>query len=326
MAFIETHSRYVAFTPDRLESSRNFMNKIWNASRFALLHLEGYERPNSRPEPDFADCWIISRLDAAVTQVNEALGGYRFGEAAQVIYDFVWHEFCDWYLELIKTRLYSQGPRRDQARYYLLTVLEEILRLLHPFVPFISEEIWSQLPGPRDFLMRAPWPVPAPMRRDPLAESDMQVIQAVIYAVRNIRGEMNVPPGQNVPLLVRPLEGEGAVLERHQAMVRELAKISELTLGANVPKPKLAATAVAAGFELLVPLENLIDLGKERERLRKEIANLEALLEKQASKLSNPAFTAKAPAQVVDAERAKEADYKQRREQLKANLQRLGTK
>jgi len=326
MAFIETHNRYVAFTPDRLESSRNFMNKIWNASRFALLNLEGYRLPAHKPEPDFTDHWILSRLDTAVARVNDALEGFRFGEAAQVLYDFVWHEYCDWYLELLKLRLYSQGPLREQARYYLLTTLEEILRLMHPFVPFITEEIWSHLPGERDFLMKAPWPVSVLSRRDPLSENDMDVLQQVIYAVRNIRGEMNVPPGQNVPLVVRPLEGEGAIIERHQKLVKELAKISELSIGAGLPKPKLSATAVAAGLELLVPLENLIDLDKERERLRKEIANLEGLLEKQEAKLSNPAFTAKAPAPVVEAERAKQADYQQRREQLKANLSKLGGK
>lgn len=323
MAFIETHSRYVAFTPDRLESSRNFMNKIWNACRFALLNLQGYSPAAVKPEPDFTDCWIVSRLDAAVERVNEALEGYRFGEAAQALYDFVWHEFCDWYLELLKPRLYGEGPRRDQARYYLLTVLDEILRLLHPFVPFITEEIWSHLPGKREFIMKAAWPVATPNRRDLLTESDMSVLQEVIYAVRNIRGEMNVPPNQAVPLIVRPLEGEGAVLERHQKMVRELAKVSEIGIGASLPKPKFSAAAVAAGLELLVPLEGLIDLDKERERLSKEIAVLDGLLEKQAAKLSNPAFTAKAPAQVVEAERTKQADYRQRREQLNSHLAKL---
>ncbi|NTV52517.1 MAG: class I tRNA ligase family protein, partial [Candidatus Firestonebacteria bacterium] len=323
MAAIENHSRYVAFTPDRLESSRNFMNKIWNAARFALMNLEGYAAPAGRPQPDFADQWILSRLEATVAAVDRSLEGYRFGEAALTLYDFVWKDFCDWYVELLKLRLYGEAAGKQQAQYYLLRVLEEILRLLHPFVPFITEEIWAQLPGKRDFLMKSAWPVSEPGRRQPEVESDLEVLRDIIYAVRNIRGEMNVPPAQQVTLIIRPLgEEHGGAVKRHAQVLRNLLKLSDLIVDAGAQKPKLSAMAVVAGMELLMPLEGLIDLDKERGRLEKEIANLEKAVERLEAKLQGD-FVNKAPAPVVEAERAKLADYRQKLEQLKTNLNKF---
>jgi len=323
MAAIENQSRYVAFTPDRLESARTFMNKIWNAARFALLNLEDFRAPAQAPEADFAARWILSRLHHTAERVQEALDDFRFGEAAQILYDFVWHEFCDWYIEIIKPALYAGGADRLRTQVHLLASLDEVLRLLHPFVPFLTEEIGSHLPGDRGLLLHSAWPRSSPERRDPTAETDMATLQAVIYAVRNIRGEMNVPPSQKVPLKIRPLDGEAAVLERHAGLIRDLARLEHLHIGRDLEKPRYAAAAVAAGFELLVPLEGLIDLDRERERLQKEIANLLQLQEKTAAKLSQAAFTVKAPPEVVEQERRKLADYRQRRERLLANLERL---
>jgi valyl-tRNA synthetase len=323
MALIETQSRYVAFTPDRLESCRNFMNKIWNAARFVLLNLDADVPAVPQGTPDFADQWILSRLDGVVERVQAALGVYRFAEAAQTLYDFVWHEFCDWYLEVIKSRLAGEAETRRSAQSYLLAVLDEILRLLHPFIPFITEEIWSHLPGQRDFLMRAAWPQPQAGRRRPEVEQEMALVMQVIYAVRNIRGEMNVPPVAKVKLLIRPVASSAPSLQSHAAMIRELAKVSDLVIDPAAVKPPLSATAVADGLELFIPLAGLIDLDKERERLGKEIRNLEVLLEKLRAKLSNEHFSSRAPAEVVAAEQAKRTDYEQRCEQLRRNLQQL---
>jgi valyl-tRNA synthetase len=323
MAAIENHSRYVAFTPDRLESSRNFMNKIWNAARFAAMNLEGYTPPAQVPAPEFADRWILSRLEAAVESVNQSLEGYRFGEAAQTLYDFVWKDFCDWYVELAKPSLYGDDVSRLRARFYLATVLDEILRLLHPFIPFITEEIWSQLPGKCEFLMKSAWPVSDPARRNAADERDMEVLQQIIYAVRNIRGEMNVPPMQKIRLIVRPLDSADAgAVERHGKALQDLLKLTDLKVDARAEKPELTAVAVAAGLELLVPLEGLIDLEKERGRLEKEIANLEKAQERLDAKL-NSDFANKAPAAVVAGERVKLVDYQQKLEQLKTNLNKL---
>ncbi len=323
MALIETQSRYVAFTPDRLESCRNFMNKIWNAARFVLLNLDADVPAVPQGDPEFADQWILSRLDGVVEHVQTALDGYRFAEAAQALYDFIWHAFCDWYLEVVKSRLAGEAKTRRQAQSHLLAVLDEILRLLHPFLPFITEEIWSHLPGQRDFLMRAAWPRPQAGRRRPEVEREMALLMQVIYAVRNIRGEMNVPPAAKVKLLIRPAADAAHSLRSHADMIRELAKVSDLVIDPAAVKPPLSATAVADGLELFIPLAGLIDLDKERERLRKELRNLEGLLEKLRSKLANEQFASRAPAEVVAAEQAKRADYEQRCEQLRRNLQQL---
>jgi valyl-tRNA synthetase len=320
MAMIETQSRYVAFTPDRLESSRNFANKIWNVARFALMNLEGYSKPDVSPEPDFIDAWIQSRLDATVEKINDTVQGYRFSESAQALYEFIWHEFCDWYLEMLKLRLHSENKAdRSQAQFYLLQTLDEMLRLLHPFMPFITEEIWSKLPGERDFIMRAKWPEVRKERRNPKVDQAMSLLRQVIYAVRNIRGEMKVPPGKKVPLLIRPLEGDGEILRQHKEILLSSAKLSDVTIDKSLEKPEKAAAAVTEGLELFVPLEDIIDLDKEQERLDKEINQLEGLLKKQEAKLKNEKFMERAPQTVVDVEKAKQADYVQRLTQLREN-------
>jgi valyl-tRNA synthetase len=338
MALIETQSRYVAFTPDRLESSRNFMNKIWNAARFALLNLEDYQPPAERPEPDFADRWIRSRLNTAVHRVDAALDGaknpdgtgserYRFSEAAQALYDFTWREFCDWYLELIKPRLNAGGRARQGAQYHLLGTLETLMKLFHPFIPFISEEIWSKLPGPRDLIMRSSWPQTEPRtEEESILDQEMGTLEQVIYTVRNLRGEMNVPVTVKTPLIIRPPAAGtnlAKVVQDHDRIILEFAKLTHIEIDPNAHKPRFSATGTVFGCELFIPLEGIIDLDKERERLSKEIAGLSELLEKQTAKLSNQAFTAKAPAQIVEAERAKQTDYQERRDKLQSALARL---
>ena len=219
----------------------------------------------------------------------------------------------------------QRSHRQAPGQYYLLRVLDEMLRLLHPFIPFITEEIWSHLPGQRGFIMKSAWPVANPARRDAQAERDMEGLQQIMYAVRNIRGEMSVPPTRQLKLIVRPLENTnlGAV-ERHARVLKELLKLSELVVDVLAEKPKLSAAAVAAGLELLIPLEGLIDLDKERERLHKEIANLEKVVERVEAKLKSD-FVSKAPAQVVEAERAKLGEYQQKLGQLKENLNKLSS-
>jgi valyl-tRNA synthetase len=323
MAAIENHSRYVAFTPDRLESSRNFMNKIWNAARFSAINLEGYREPATVPAQDFSERWIQARLEAAVVRVNQALEGYRFGEAALLLYDFVWKDFCDWYLELVKPRLAGEETAKRQAQYWLARTLDEMLRLLHPFIPFITEEIWSHLPGERGLLMHTAWPVSRPERKNSAVEQDMEMLQQVIYAVRNIRGEMGVPPATQITLLVRPLEPEQAErVTRHKPVLTNLLRLAELSVDVRLEKPEFSATAVCAGLELVIPLAGLIDLEKERERLGKEIANLEKAAERLEAKLSSD-FATKAPAPVVEAERVKLADYRMKMGQLRDNVAKL---
>jgi len=335
MASIETQSNYVAFTQDRLESSRNFANKIWNAARFSLMNLEGFDPSSTEPapSPNFVDRWIQTRLQDAVGQVNRALEGdpehtkYRFAEASQALYHFIWHEFCDWYVELCKPRLYGQAAEKKQAQYYLYQTLETLLRLLHPFMPFITEEIWSQLPGKRDFLVRSAWPKTQPLTAaQQELHQKMEILQSVIYQIRLIRGEKNIAPGQKVDLLVHPLSGyeeAAAVVEKYHWIIRELARVKGLRVDSGLQKPKLAAAAVVAGLELWIPLEGLIDVPLEQARLTKEIEKLESLISKNEAKLGNASFVERAPAAVVEEEKAKLADYRLRRDRLKANLAEL---
>ncbi len=324
MAMIETQSRYVAFTPDRLESCRNFVNKIWNASRFALMNLEEYRPGPTVPAQTFLEQWIQSRLDQAVNNVNQALAQYRFAEAAQAIYDFVWHEFCDWYLEMVKVKLFKTPETKQATQYWLLATLAEMLRLIHPFMPFISEELWSHLPGTQGTIMQAAWPVMVADRRKPQVEEQMKRVMAVIYAVRNIRGEMNVAPGKKVELIIRPLNTTLAFDDEQQAIIRALAKLESLVIDSTHEKPTLSAVAVTEEAELFVPLAGLIDLDKERARLGKEISQLQQLLNNINTKLANEKFVSRAPAQVIDNEKNKQQDYQQKITQLTANLEKLG--
>ncbi len=324
MAMIETQSRYVAFTKDRLESCRNFVNKIWNASRFALMNLEDYQAPGQVPEKSFVDRWIQSRLNQAVEKVNQALEHYRFAEAAQAIYDFVWHEFCDWYLEMAKVNLFKAPQDKQATQYWLLQTLEEMLRLIHPFMPFISEELWSHLPGTSGTVMQAAWPRAREQRAEAQVEQQMKRVMDVIYAVRNIRGEMKVAPGKKVELIIRPLNPAMAFDGEQQAVIADLAKLESLVIDGGQEKPSLSAAAVTDEAELFVPLAGLIDLDKERARLSKEITHLTQLLGNINTKLANEKFVSRAPEHIIANEKGKQQDYQQKITQLQTNLDQLG--
>lgn len=320
MAMIETQSRYVAFTPDRLESCRNFVNKIWNAARFALMNLQDYQVPVELPEKSFAEQWIQSRLVNVVERVDRTIDGYRFAEAAQALIDFVWHEFCDWYLEMVKSRLFKEQAAKAGAQYWLLQTLNEMLRLLHPFMPFVTEEIWSYLPNTKQSIMLAAWPSADPERRDLAIEQQMNAIMDIIYAVRNIRGDMNVAPGKKVPLIIRPLEQSFELSEEQCRIIRELAKCESVVVGQQQDKPDLSAAAVTSQVECLVPLAGLIDIEKEKRRLTKEIDQFNHLLQKIKNKLGNRQFMDRAPGHVIESEKKKQQDYEQKIKQLNANL------
>jgi valyl-tRNA synthetase len=333
MAMIETQSRYVAFTPDRLESSRNFANKIWNAARFSLMNLEGFTPGGTKPEADFIDQWIQGRLSDAIFNVTRAidgdpgkgLSGYRFAEAAQVLYRFIWNEFCDWYVELCKPRLYGSDPaKKYAAQYYLYQTLETLLRLLHPFMPFITEELWSQMPGKQGFVMHAAWPTADPLDRAAQGiEQEMAFMQGVIYQVRLIRGEKNIAPGQKISLLIHPLKGQeglARIAEKHAWMIRELGRVGDLKIGGALTKPPRAAAAFVTGLDLWIPLEGIIDFVREKERLEKRIQQMAGLILKIQAKLANPGFLAKAPSEVVKEEETKMADYQMIMDQERKNL------
>lgn len=314
------------FHPERLESTRNFCNKIWNAARFVLLNLEDYDPEGERAPYTLADRWILSRLAGVVEQVSANLEEYEIGEAARVIYDFFWDEFCDWYIELAKGRLYSEDPAaKATAQHVLVEVLETSLKLLHPFMPFITEEIWHHLPGERSSIMVSPWPQARPESRDAEAEKAMTLIIEVIRAIRNLRSEMRVAPGRKARvLLVAPSDATRRILEEAREYLTNLARAEPVELAAALEEPPVkAATAVTAGVEIYLPLEGLVDFQKEIARLEKELTAVQRELEQVRRKLAKPDFVAKAPEEVVAKERAKEKELVGKGETLAGRLRSL---
>ena len=296
---------------ERLEGSRNFANKLWNASRFVLMNLADFENQGAPGAYTLPDRWIISRFQVCAREVTRFLDAYELGEAARVLYEFIWSEFCDWYIELSKPRLYGKTTPEDRctAQHVLAAVLKGTLELLHPFMPFITEEIWQHLPGRGRTLMRAAWPVAREDRVDPAAEDEMAVLMEVTRAIRHIRSEMGVPPGRRAKvLLAAPEEKTRLVLERGMEYLQNLAGADVSIYAALAEKPEQAAHAVARRVEVFVPLKGLIDLEKESARLAKELALVEKDLARVRGKLSNEGFLSKAPPEVVEKEKAKEME------------------
>lgn len=313
------------FHPERLEATRNFANKIWNASRFVLLNLQDYEEA-PRGELKLADRWILSRYEATVQAVTEALDRFDLGEAARLLYEFIWNEFCDWYIELAKGRLYDKEhpEARLTVQSVLLEVLEGTMRLLHPYMPFITEEIWQNLPINGESIMTQSWPKVSGYQNDSV-EKQMILIMEVIKAVRNIRAEMNVQPGKKAEIiLVAPETENREVLEIGKESIRHLAGGSQVDIVASLEvKPAQAASAVLGGVEVYLPLRGLLDLDKEIARVEKEIAQALQEQSRLEGKLNNPGFVAKAPEQVVAKEREKLEGIYARISTLKARIEEL---
>ncbi|HQA49833.1 MAG TPA: valine--tRNA ligase [Syntrophomonadaceae bacterium] len=313
----------VRFHWEKVENTRNFANKIWNAARFVLMNLEGYE-PVEVAEEDLtlADRWIISRLANTAEDVTRLLEEYDLGEAAKTLYEFIWDEFCDWYIELAKIRLgqSADSHHRLVAQNVLLQVLFDTLRLLHPFMPFITEEIYQNLPGHNDTIMLDAWPVKGQVW--PEALEDMQQLMSVIRNLRNIRAEFNVAPGTpiNTIILVRD-QGKMALFENNQVYMQRLAQVKKIEVVNNLDtKPAQAVSALTAWTEIYVPLEGIIDIEREIVRLEKELKATEADLQRAESKLGNANFLAKAPQEVIAKENAKAEEARVKREGI---LQRL---
>ncbi|MEW9032597.1 MAG: valine--tRNA ligase, partial [Planifilum fimeticola] len=314
------------FRWERVESARNFANKIWNASRFALMHLA------EAREEDLAltgsltvsDRWILHRLNETIDEVTRHLNRYDFGEAGRVLYHFIWDEFCDWYIEFSKLSLYGEDEEAKRVtRAVLCHVLDRSLRLLHPFMPFITEEIWQKLPGTGPSITVAEWPEAEEAFRAPDAVKEMQILIDVIRSVRNIRSEMEVPPKKQVTLLIRTEPEAYAAIRDNESAIRRLCGAEKVTAGPDVTRPDKAMTAVVSGAEVFLPLEGMIDIGETIARLEKELKKLDYEVERVEKKLSNPGFVQKAPAHIVEGERRKGEEYRERREKVLARLREL---
>ena len=311
---------------EKLEGARNFINKLWNASRFVLMNLgEGGRRAADPDAYELSDRWILSRYQEVVEKVTAELEAYELGEAARVLYEFVWDEFCDWYLELAKPRLYRGTPEDAAvARAVLREVLGGTLKLLHPIIPFVTEEIWSRLEPAEPPLITQPWPKVKPELRDFAAEEEMRLLIEVIRTVRYLRAEMNVPPGRRAAVvLVAQDKRVGRILEENKVYIEELAVGTVSVSGEATARPKQAAHAVAAGVEIFIPLGGLVDTHKERARLTGELEAVQRELARVEGKLGNPGFLSKAPAEVVAKERDKQAELSRKREALEKRLAML---
>jgi valyl-tRNA synthetase len=310
---------------EKLEATRNFLNKIWNASRFVLMNLEDFTaKPRGELQP--ADKWILSRYEDTAQKVTAALERYDLGEAGRLLYEFIWNEYCDWYIELTKKRLYNKEKpeERHTAQSVLMEVLEGTLRLLHPFMPFLTEEIWQHLPVEGESIMLSSWPE-VNGYRDEQAEKDMLVLMDVIRAVRNIRAEVNVAPGRKADLLlVAPQEKTALVLEKGLEDIKQLASGEKITILAKMDKkPPQSASAVLDEVTVYLPLKGLLDLDKEIAKIRKEINTALQEQKRLEGKLNNPGFISKAPVEVVAKEKEKLEALLSRLQSLKIRLSDL---
>ncbi|MBE3578116.1 MAG: valine--tRNA ligase [Limnochordales bacterium] len=331
------------YVPERVEAARNFANKIWNASRFALLNLEGFqpsvdesEMPGwvaaYREKLALADRWILSRWNSALTELTRHLEQYDLGEAARELYDFIWDELCDWYIEMSKPRLYgAAGPEREASRQVLWFVLRGTLEMLHPFMPFITEELWQRLPSPAGgkrpiSIMVNPWPKPDERLHDAEAEQKVNLLRETITAIRNIRAEMQVPPGRRVQAIFHAEPDKVKVLQESAVLLEQLAGLDRQGLafaGLAAERPREAAAAVAGGVEIYLPLAGLVDLESERARLEKELAEARAEAERSAQRLADERFVTRAPQAVVERERERLARYQATVAKLEARLKML---
>lgn len=298
------------FHVEKVEASRNFANKLWNASRFALMNLDkDYSFDADKLQTE--DKWVLSRINKLAETIERNLEKYELGLAASSIYDFTWNEFCDWYIELIKPRLYGEGETKETAQGVLLYVLRNILKLLHPFMPYITEEIWSVLPGEEGLLISAEWPVKDESLIFEEAEESMEFIMDCIKNVRNIRSDMNVVPSKKAKIIFVTKSGKlKERLEGAEVFFEKLASASEIDVRESKEGiGEDAVSAVVAGCEIYLPLEELVDIEKEIERLEKEKEKLEGEIKRVNGKLSNEGFVKKAPEKVVEEERQKKVKY-----------------
>ena len=317
----------VLFSKDRLEIGRNFMNKLWIACRFVQMNIpENWDEEVNLDEQDLnlPEKWILSRLSKTIDDYNRQLDRFYFNEAAKVLYDFTWNDFCDWYVEIAKTKFYGDDESKaDIARTISLKCIRVVLAMLHPYSPFITEELWSNFKKPEDSdLIITPWPEKETNQNNDV-EKEMALLQEVVTAIRSIRSRMNVPPSKYSDLVVRCDDVQASFLEIHGDLLKSLARIGEMTLGASIEKPGQSGTVVVGGMEIYILLGGLVDLDQEKERMGKRINEINRLITGINGKLSNDNFVKRAPEQVVVKERSNLEKLTEEFDKVTANLEML---
>jgi valyl-tRNA synthetase len=314
----------VLFSTDKCELGRNFANKIWNAGRFLLMNMENIPMNKKLKDShlDFADEWIISRLNKTLQQLNKAMDEFEVNNAIKLVYSFIWNDYCDWYVEMIKNRLYADDAEvKSAVLTRAISIFEDALKMLHPFMPFITEELWQLMDNRKDgeSISTSIYPVVDLKMIKDSADEEMDFVKDIITAIRNIRGEMNIAPSKKVNAMIK----SSSVKDYQIEYIKKLAKVESLNVDANIQKPKASASAVLRNVEIFIPLEGLIDIDVERQRIQKEITRLEGSLMGIEKKLSNKKFITNAAPEVVEKERAKQKDWMENLKKLKEILNNL---
>lgn len=312
---------------EKIEATWNFSNKLWNASRFALMNMDGltYDQIDLSGEKSLADQWILTRLNTTIDDVTRLSDKYEFGEAGRVLYHFIWEDFCNWYIEMAKLPLNGENEAAKlTTRSILAYTLDQIMRLMHPFMPFITEEIWQHLPHQGETITRAAWPT----RNDALdfkaSVPAFEAVQNVIRSVRNIRAEVNAPMSKQIQLMISTSDDQVQHdLETNVSYLKKFTNASELLVERNMAAPEKAMSAIVTGAELFIPLADLINIEEEIARLNKELVKYTKEVERVEKKLNNPGFVGKAPAHVIEEEQAKAQDYKEKRAAVEVRISEL---
>jgi len=321
MIAITATGQDVFLSREKFEIGRNFANKIWNASRFVLMNIEGEIHTDidlKVKELNFADRWILSKLNTATEEITKSLEKYRFNEAESIIYDFFWHEFCDWYVEMVKPDIKAKNVQK-----VLMYVLENSLKLLHPFMPFVTEAVWQNI-SKRKSIMVESWPKSIKTLSDKDIERDMEIVKSIIVSIRNIRSDMNIPYTKKLKIYLVPLKKGGeAILKPGIDYIKHFARLEELKVDKGIKKPAHCATAVLEGFNIFIPLEGVIDVEAEKARLIKKMHDLERQLEFTDKRVKDKNFVDKAPEKVVKLEKEKSQKLTEQIKRLEGTLNSL---
>jgi len=326
LASLTIQGNYICLSEERIKGFRNFSNKIWNVSRFSIMNLKNFDfdkREKEKLKMTLVDKWIISKLNKTIRQSTEYLNEYRYGEAAKIIYEFTWNEFCDWYIEFSKPKLYQEEDTIEKrtSQYILWFVLENTLRLLHPFMPFITEEIWQKLPHKGESIMVSPWPKYKKEHENKGAENKMEKIMSIIKTIRNIKSDMNIPYSKKIDLYLNINEKDKLkLIKENTYYIEAMIKTKSLEIGMGIKKPEYSATGVLEGIEIFIPLKDIINISEEIARLEKKLTKVSNELNITFKKINNQDFISKAPEDIVKKERDKADDLRNIKERLENNL------
>ena len=330
LAALTVQGRDIFLSTERIATYRLFMNKLWNASRFALMNLEDATDGMEWDENELSlhDKWILNRISQVSAEMKRLLDGYFFGEAARLMYDFVWGELCDWYLELSKPALRGEEgeARRKTTQAVLLAVFEDVLKLLHPFIPFVTEELWHAFPFGKEIIERTEWPAPRLEKIDEAVIRDMDLVREVIRSVRNLRAEARIAPQQQIPRAVLSVHNDEklALIRSSEALIKLLTKAEKLEImDSSADKPQKSLASVLDDVQIYLPVGDLLDVDKEIQRLNNDLSKIEKDIEKGKAKVANPQFIERAPEEVIRKEKETLADNETKRERIKENLSSL---